>query len=113
VDPDILIPEDLCDLGLAAAQAILRRATEDGGGEADTGGCRPFYSPEAWREREEEYGTDSLLVVVHDGGCFAPYFNLDYRCYDKYEDMQKMLKPLGLYAESCTCWYSAVYRIKA
>jgi hypothetical protein len=69
-----------------------------------------FYTPEEWRARGEKYGALSVLVVVHDGGPYAPLFNYDYEDYKAIEAMQKALEPLGLYAEQCTGWYSAIYR---
>lgn len=69
-----------------------------------------FYTPQEWKERGEEYGTESELVVVHDGGYLAPYFNWDYCCYGDVERMGKALGKIGYFAEQCTCWYSAVYR---
>jgi len=69
-----------------------------------------FYTPEEWKERREQYGTDSLLVVCHDGGDHAPFFNLDYEAYARWEEMIAALRPLGVYSEQCTSWYSAIYR---
>ncbi len=78
---------------------------------ASGGGCKAFYSPAQWIERGEKYGTKSTLVVVHDGGDLAPYCNYDYEKYDLIEKMDNSLKEIGYYLESCTCWYSAVYKI--
>ena len=47
--------------------------------------------------------------MVHDGGDQARYFNLDYEQYEAHERMHAHLEQLGLYAEQCTGWYSAVY----
>jgi len=78
-------------------------------GAKSGGGCKAFYSPDAWEARGEKYGLNSLLIVVHDGGDLAPWFNLDYQCYDLYEKLQAELAEVNMYAESCTCWYSAIY----
>jgi len=59
--------------------------------------------------RGESYGRDSLLVVVHDGGEVAPYFNLDYCQHGSWEAMDAHLRKHGVYAESCTSWYTAIY----
>jgi len=56
----IKIPTGLNDLARKTAQTIL----ETIGPEIDTGGCRLFYSPQEWKERGEEYGLKSLLIVV-------------------------------------------------
>lgn len=74
------------------------------------GGCKVFYSPEAWAERGEDYGTQAVLVLVHDGGDHAPTLNLDYCDYKAYDDLQRALRGMGYFVEQCTGWYSAVYR---
>lgn len=109
---DLKIPEGLKGLGRAAADVILNTARAACGGEISTGGCRAFYSPAQWKDRDEEYGTKSLLVVVHDGGDLARFFNHDYMDYKAIEQMDKALRAMGVYAESCTCWYTAIYKDK-
>lgn len=78
-----------------------------------TGGCKAFYTPHQWRERGEEYGTESLLIVCHDGGDLAAMLNWDYfhgkEDYERFEELQRRLGLEGMYIEGCTCWYSAVY----
>jgi len=71
-----------------------------------------LYSPKAWAERGEDYGFDSLLVIVHDGGAFAPLCNYNYCDYVSIEQFNAALKAEGLYVEGCTCWYSAVYAVE-
>lgn len=83
------------------------------GENADTGGCRPFYSPDEWLERGEEYGHNSVLILVHDGGDLAPYCNWDYCEYEKIDKLSNALEVSGYYVEQCTTWYSAVYRTPA
>jgi hypothetical protein len=94
-------------------------------GRTDTGGCKALYAPSEWRARDEQYGTESHLVVVYDGGAMRPVFSMDaaydldcdnYRQtgkkrepYSLYEGMQEKLREAGLYFEECTRWYSAVY----
>jgi len=70
-----------------------------------------FFTPQLWQARDEEYGTDSLLIVVHDGGEWAPYFNHDYGAWERMKDLQDYLLARGLYAEQCTGWYSAIYPV--
>ena len=67
-------------------------------------------TPKEWRDTGAEYGHYSSMIVVHDGGDHAGFFNYDYCQYDHINEMYKALKPLGFYAEQCTCWYSAIYR---
>ena len=79
------------------------------GGTFYTGGCRPFYTPEEWEARGEDYGTESILVLVHDGGDLARFCNEDYGDYPAIDAFQVFLKSKNLYLEGCTCWYSALY----
>lgn len=86
-------------------------------GRTDTGGCKAFYAPSAWRARGEQYGAESHLVVVYDGGALRPVFSMDAACdhgeprtpYALYEGMQRALREVGLFFEECTTWYCAVY----
>jgi len=80
-------------------------------GRTYTGGCTTFYTPEEWKERGEEYGTDALFVVVHDGGDVAAVCNFDYEQYALNEKASKALAKVGVYLQQCTGWYSAVYDI--
>lgn len=77
--------------------------------DATGGGCWAFWSPDKWKQRGEKHGTNSLLVVVHDGGDLAPYCSLDYGAYQSIERMAAVLGRAGLFIEQCTDWYSAVY----
>jgi len=73
------------------------------------GGCRAFYTAKEWQERGEDYGQGADLIIVHDGGDQAPFFNIDYMAYDAMEEMRQALEEVGAYAEQCTSWYSAIY----
>ena len=92
---------------LKIANAILNILPVDASG----GGCRAFYSPKEWKERKEDYGLNSVLIVVHDGGDLAKYCNPDYESYSDCENLNKALEKIGYYLEGCTCWYSAVYKV--
>ena len=88
-------------------------------GTPDNYNGHAFYSPEQWAERGEEHGRGSLLVIVHEGSPLAPWFSLDaaYQTgaasdYDRVETMRQALEAVGLYAEQCTLWYSAIYAIE-
>jgi hypothetical protein len=106
-DRTLHIPDKLSAQGRAAAEVILRLAQQDE--RTETGGCRAFYSPREWKERGEKFGADSLLVVVHDGSDLAAYFNYDREDYDAIERMDNALEEIGLMAQSCTGWYTAIY----
>lgn len=115
------MPENLDAAGQRAHSAIVAQLQKVG--HTETGGCKTFYSPEEWRERGEEYGTSSKLIVVYDGGEVALSFSMDAaynelarpgtkNCYRFYEAMSKALEEAGFYVEECTGWYAAVYESK-
>ncbi len=101
------IPTGLSEQGRDAAKAIVEFLTENN--ITDHGGGGKFYTPREWRERGEEYGTNSLLIVTHDGGDHAVAFNWDYEQYELMEQLRERLSKIGVYVEQCTSWYSAVY----
>jgi len=100
-------PEGLTPLGDKAYDAVMAALQEKGA--TNSGGCKVFYSPEEWQERGESYGAESELIVCHDGGAHAMFFNMDYGNYNEVEDMAHSLHNKGVYVEQCTCWYSAIY----
>jgi len=102
---DYKIPEGLSAKGRKAAQAIIKLIGKD----ADGGGCKAFYTPEEWADRGESYGTKSLLIVCHDGGDHARFFNMDYCDYKAFDRQCQELSKHGVYAEQCTGWYTAIY----
>ena len=60
--------------------------------------------------RNEKYGLDAVLILVHDGGDLARFCNYDYECYRAIERLAAALGKAGYFIENCTGWYSAVYR---
>ncbi len=120
---DLDRPEGLGEAGIRAFDIIVSYLRVHG--RTSTGGCRAFYSSKEWRARGEQYGTESHLVVVYDGGALRPVFSMDAACdlgcvgqqaggprsapYALYEGMQDKLGEAGLYFEECTRWYCAVY----
>lgn len=103
-------PAELTEEGNSAYQAVFSLLKERD--SLDTGGCTTFYSPQEWEARGESYGRGSVLIVVHDGGSVAPFFNFDYGNYDKIDEMQDALSAVGLWAEACTNWYTAIYPVR-
>lgn len=101
-------PEDLSADGERAYKAII--AVLQSEGVLNSGGSKVFYSPAQWKARGEEFGLNSELIVVHDGGDHAPYFNLDYQDYLAHAKMDLALKKASLYAETQTTWYSAIFK---
>lgn len=84
----------------------IAKAVSEAVPTAETGGCRAFYSPEEWGQRGEDYGTDSELVIVHDGGDLSVAGGYS----PVWEKINAALHERGLWAEQCTGWYSAVYK---
>lgn len=111
-DANLEIPDGLSPEGRKAAELLLELAGEVAA-EFDRPihvGCRTFYTPAEWVRRGETYGSAAELIVVHDGGDFAPLLNLDYCCYDLHNRQTRRLEPHGVYASQCTGWYTAVYK---
>ena len=94
---------------LKIAQKIREMIHEDKDGEPYGGGCQAFYTPEEWRERGEEYGLDSVLILCHDGGDLSVYCNLYERNEYSYVRLTESLREIGYWFEPCTAWYTAVY----
>ena len=92
------------------ADGIVKWLTDRYGAAPDGGGCKVFYTPQEWKTRGESYGTESILVLVHDGGDLYPV--CDYNCgnYKTMDEFRVFLeREFGVYTEQCTSWYSAVY----
>lgn len=108
-------PEGLSRDGVKAYNIIMKMFKEfdkdTNNLPIDSGGCTTFYSPKQWKERDERYGTNSLLLVVHDGGDVSNFFNYDCECYELINKMDKALREAGFYAECCTNWHTAIYKL--
>ena len=79
--------------------------------EANSGGGVTFYTPAEWKARGEQYGLNSVLVIAHDGGDMAAYCDYAQARFGSVERFARHLESHGYFIESCTCWYSAVYKI--
>jgi hypothetical protein len=108
INKDLETPDNISADAKKAIEIILTVLEKHD--SLDTGGCKAFYSPQEWTERGEEYGTESELVICHDGGGLAPFCNYDYQCYSLIDEMTEALNEVGMYIENCTGWYSALYR---
>jgi hypothetical protein len=104
-------PKNLSEAGKRAHKTILQILEKNK--TLETGGCKAFYSPKEWQERGEKYGQKAELIIVHDGGDLAQYFNVDYENVAAQKKMETALEKQNLYAESCTCWYTAIYRTES
>lgn len=109
---DLQTPDGLNRLGRIAVQVILETAKKVLEREVLTGGCKAFYSPEEWEDRGEAYGLNSKLIVVHDGGDLSTFFSHLQGDYGAMKVMADALREKGLYAEQCTGWYTAVYKVR-
>jgi len=78
-----------------------------------TGDSPVFYSPVAWRAKGEQYGRESELIAVFDGGDHGAAFSYDHACenYSALETMSEALAEVGAFFEAATTWYGSVYRI--
>lgn len=99
-------PANLSETGAVAYSTIMNVLNKY---EAESGGCKTFYSPAEWKERGEDYGKNSHLIIVYDGGDVGSFFNMNHERYKLYDEMQTALSEIGLYFEECTGWYAAVY----
>lgn len=104
---DLNMPEGLSNDGEAAYRIIM--SFLEAKQMTYTGGCKAFYSPMEWKTRGEQYGLKSVLIVTHDGGDLAPVFNLAYERGALHDELNKKLEESGLWCESCTSWYTAIY----
>lgn len=100
------IPKGLSKRGLKTAKVIKSFAKE---WKLDTGGCKTFYSPKEWKKRGEQFGENSELIVVYDGGDLAQFFNYDYENYGTIRRMEKVLSETNVYSEGLYCWCSGIY----
>ena len=74
LDEEFAIPKGLSKIGLKVAKAIRSYAKKR---NLRSYGNTTFYSTQQWKDRKEDWGTESELVIVHDGGDMARFFNYD------------------------------------
>tara|TARA_Y100000034_G_scaffold59657_1_gene72535 strand:+ start:12854 stop:13213 length:360 start_codon:yes stop_codon:yes gene_type:complete len=99
------IPTGLSRKGRKAAYAIRNFMKKH---HFLTGGCKTFYTPAEWDERGESYGGASELVFVYDGGDLYSIMSNEFG-FDLSNELQQNLNDIGVFAECCTSWYSAIY----
>lgn len=92
-----------------AADIVKRAATFLLQHEPNTGGSRPFYSPEEWKARGEDYGLDSALILCHDGGEYAQLL----RYAPTMQRFLNMLLAEGYILHFATSWYSYLMPVPA
>lgn len=107
VEGGLRLPHDNPERGLA--KMFLRCACEAFPHPIDTNGCRTFYTPDEWRDREEKYCLGADLIIVHYSGDLCRLLSR--------EDTQSsgilndLLREEGYYLEAGTNWYHGLYRI--
>jgi uncharacterized protein (TIGR02996 family) len=110
VDRDLAIPPDLSSRGKKAARLILDFLLAEK--LTGTCGCRAFYSPQEWKDRGEQFGHDSLLILVYDGGDITTCMDPAKEQHDLIDRFDQNLERNGFVIDTCTCWYSAIYNEK-
>ena len=108
-DTDWAMPEGLDHHGVLAWFATMKFLEELFEGDQSTGGCKAFYSPEAWRVRGEEHGRLSKLILCHDGGDLSYIVNEDHGQHEWVAQFTEALEAVGMYPQPCTSWYTAIY----
>jgi hypothetical protein len=106
VKDDLEIPEGLTEDQTNLCKSIVKWLKDKE--LTKTGGCKAFHNPVTW---DEKFGNKSELIICHDGGDLAHVCNMDYSNYDLIDEFQDFLNQLGYYAEQCTTWYSAIYKL--
>ena len=102
-------PAELSQDGLKAWRVIMEVLVSEKA--IDPGQNRQvFHSPSDWTARNEACAPESELIVAHDGGGHAPYFNLDYGAFMSRSTMDRALDEAGFYIETQTPMCSAVCR---
>lgn len=109
ISDDLAMPAGLSPIGVEAWRVITAYLSANG--LTWTGGCRAFYSPAEWRERGEDYGLRSELIVVYDGGQVREPFDPSGSSWTHEDEMARALREIGVYPERCACWYSAIYLV--
>lgn len=96
----------LKELVLQAAEEVL-----DDVGREELLRDSPFYTPEEWAARGEEWGLNSQLVLVHEGSWFSYLLNLEEQAYALYDAFAEKLNQIlpDYHFELCTSWCSALY----
>lgn len=110
IPPDFACPDGLSPEGVKAWGTVVRLLQEKG--NLHSGGhTHVFYSPAAWRAKGEVYGLDSELVILHDVGSHAAYFNYNYGNHSAIKCMRQALTEQGLYTKVFFDSNAAVYKL--
>lgn len=101
------MPKGLCGFGITAVDII--RGTLRAEDALFTGGCKPFYSPDEWRDRDE-WATvggepkNVVLIVCHDGGDMSLYGGRP----NLWATLRRELHNAGYFVARGTGWWSYV-----
>jgi hypothetical protein len=95
------ISEEMQDLCRQIRQHVRHR------GSFGLGGCNAFHDP---REvRFASVGSKCVLVICHDGGALAPYFNPSYEDAESYQSIDYILRDRNLWREGINPAVTAIY----
>lgn len=106
-DGDLTLPqvEPARTVALHVLEAALKTLTK----APYTGGCRTFYTPEEWKEKENYELNNELLFICHDGGEFADLCSYDRGQYGMMEEFSNYLNEHGYWMEQGSTWWTVVY----
>lgn len=90
------------------AQIFLRCASGAFPRSIDTNGCRAFYTPDEWQDREERYCLGAELIIVHDRGDLHTL--LGGEDTESSGILDDLLREEGYYLEAGTDWYHGLYK---
>ena len=107
-EPDFAQPFGLTEEGQEAWSIIMRVLAAENVSDAGLN-RQVFCCPGQWRE--ESRGVEAELIIAHDGGDHAAYFNLDYGACLKRSTMDRALQEAGLYIEAQTPMCSAICKL--
>lgn len=107
VPPEFALPQDASPDAAKAWQTIIEVLAEQD--SLYSGGHKHvFYTPEQWRDKSMDYWQGAELIVVHDGGSHAPFFNSLYEATALKVRMDLALARAGFYAEPATSWFTRI-----
>jgi hypothetical protein len=100
------MPRELCKDGRTAW--VIMEAWRKSKGYKFTGGIQTYWHPAAWAAKGNLYGVSSTLIVFHDGGDLSNWGSGPRMACCT--ELHEALKKEGLYIESCTGTFDAIYR---
>jgi hypothetical protein len=114
-DETFRIPDDLSAEGKLLArklrQWVVDHEDEDIQRFADYAACGAFRAPHYQEQFEKDKAPDTaVMAVVFDGGPLAPFMNLSYQSYKKFDDITQWFYSQGYWFENVTHWWAWVMK---